>query len=81
MPPELPINRNRRYSLLVGAANNTRGGFGLRLTQREQHRHGTVGESAQVDLTTGSQTLVVPGNPAAITPITIESNPPAHPFG
>lgn len=69
------------YSLLVGAANNTRGGFGLRLTQRSSST-GTapLGESAQVDLTTGSQTLIVPGNPAAVTPITIESNPPGAPF-
>ncbi|MCB9454276.1 MAG: SH3 domain-containing protein [Anaerolineaceae bacterium] len=69
------------YSLLVGSANNTRGSFILRLTQRSSSAGAApLNGAAQVDLTTGTQTLVVPGNPAAVTPITIQSNPPGAPF-
>lgn len=69
------------YSLLVGSANNTLGDFALRLTARAiSEAPAPLDGVAQVDLTTGAQILVIPGDPAAPTPITIQSDPPGAAF-
>lgn len=69
------------YSLLVGSANNTRGDFDLRLFVRAgSSGAAALNGTAQVDLAAGTQTLIVTGNPAATTPITIQVTPANAPY-
>jgi hypothetical protein len=69
------------YSLLVGGANNTRGNYDLRLFVRAGSTGAAVlNGAAQVDLAAGAQTLIVAGNPAATTPISIQVTPADAPY-
>ncbi|MBL8119148.1 MAG: SH3 domain-containing protein [Anaerolineae bacterium] len=62
------------YSLLVGSSNNTRGAFLIRLVQQASLEGiPFLNGSAQVDVAAGTQSLLVVGNAAAPTTITIES--------
>jgi uncharacterized protein YraI len=64
------------YSLLVGGANNSRGDFGLRLILRPSSTTPvTLADAVQIDLATGPQTVLVTGNPAGVTAVTLQSAP------
>jgi uncharacterized protein YraI len=64
------------YSLLVGGANNTRGDFMLRLILRSSSAAPVpLAGTAQIDLATGPQAVLVAGDPSGVTPVTIQAAP------